>query len=397
MKTLIPFLLAFAISLTVCAQDAHFSQFYANRIYLNPAYAGFDPGTTLTLNYRDQWFGVPDGDISTFANSYRTFNATANFQIPCFLQLEDINSGVAFSVFRDEAGRAPLVTQGSSVGFSHEIPLTRPNNKNRFDLRLGFQSGFMQRSLRSNFLIYSDQLDPVWGLQGNEPLTLDLQSRWFPVINAGVMIRGFSRKRKAKKKSLSQGFPYTIGASFSNVNQPNESLLGVGGEVTLPMRFTFHLGFAFEAVSLRGVQAPMVVAPQFRWDRQSELNLQTLGAYVFTKAYYGGLFFQYNLAPGNPDGTLGGSIRSAGNTRTLILNAGLDIRSMLDNGVPWRKRKSGLILGLAYDINLSGLNSATTLGVFELNLRVNFWDNKRRNCGELGKFEYFDGKCPVRF
>ncbi|HKK66993.1 MAG TPA: type IX secretion system membrane protein PorP/SprF, partial [Bacteroidales bacterium] len=37
------------------AQDAHFSQFYANPLYLNPAFAGSDKCPRVNLNYRNQW------------------------------------------------------------------------------------------------------------------------------------------------------------------------------------------------------------------------------------------------------------------------------------------------------------------------------------------------------
>ena len=48
------------------AQDATFTQFYANRTYINPAYAGADLGLRFNFNYRNLWTAVP-GDFSTFS------------------------------------------------------------------------------------------------------------------------------------------------------------------------------------------------------------------------------------------------------------------------------------------------------------------------------------------
>ena len=380
------------------AQDAHFSQFYANRVYLNAAYAGFDPGTTVTINYRNQWFGIPDGDLSSFSDGYRTFNATADIQLPCFFELEDVNVGTAFSVFRDEAGEAPLMTQGFSLAFSYEQPIIRPykgtakaTSLRRLDFRVGAQLGYMQKRLDGNFFLYSDQLDPVAGII-DLPMSLNLMSNWFPTLNAGFMIRGYSSRSK-QNSTL-----FTVGINFSNVNEPNESLRGVGVDFQMPRRTTLHAGLTKQVTSMRGVKAPLYLSPQFRWDIQAgnQLNLQTVGAYMLSKAFYTGIFYQYNF-PGpktNSGNVINGFARS---TSTLILNAGMDMKMFLDFNKPWRKRSSGIVFGLAYDINISGLDASRTLGVMEINLSMNLNNSKNKECGEFGKFELYNGKCPVRF
>lgn len=382
-------------SLNLSAQDPYFSQFYANRVFLNPAYAGFDPGSTVTVNYRDQWFGVPDGDIKTIADSYRTYSVTGEIQKPCFLQSEDMNFGLAMSAFRDEAGGAPLVTHGFGLSLSHEQSLIRRPRRGRLerlDMRFGVQTSMMQKSLKGNYFIYSDQLDPVVGLL-DDPSVLSLRSKLYPNLNVGVMLRGYHKVSKHKSTL------FTMGLNFANVNQPNETLRDAAGTVRLPRRTTLHLGFTKMITRYRGTVSPLYLAPQFRWDRQagSKLNLHTLGAYLLSKGYYSGLFFQYNFPnePPKPNTFNGGFITR--NTSTLIVNAGVDLRSVFDNGVPWRKRESGIVLGFTYDINLSGLTSDNTLGVIELNLRMNFEKKRKKNCGEIGKFELYDGGCPVRF
>ena len=50
------------------AQDAAFSQFFANPIYLNPAMAGSNICPRLSLNYRNQWPGI--------GKTYVTYSAT---------------------------------------------------------------------------------------------------------------------------------------------------------------------------------------------------------------------------------------------------------------------------------------------------------------------------------
>ena len=40
------------------AQDVGFSQFYANPLYLNPAFAGSQVAPRISLTYRAQWPGL---------------------------------------------------------------------------------------------------------------------------------------------------------------------------------------------------------------------------------------------------------------------------------------------------------------------------------------------------
>jgi type IX secretion system PorP/SprF family membrane protein len=390
MKTIYSLSFLLFISHYLTAQDPHFSQFFANRVYLNAAYAGFDEGTTVNVNYRNQWFGVPDGDIGAFGSSFATYNITLESQISCFMGLES-RSGVAISFFNDEAGEAPLRTLGGSFGYSYEQPLIRKSKSKlkRLDLRGGFNLGVMQKSLKGDMFVYSSQLDPVWGLQGQDYSILDLRSGWFTNLSAGFMFRGYVKNKS--KETL-----FTAGFNFANVNTPTESLREVGDEITLPMRMTFHAGSTHKIVIYKGVRSPTYISPQFRWDVYPglKLNLQTAGFFLFSKAYYLGGFFQYNFPNSNNlEGSSGGALVK--NTSTIIFNAGVDLRTLLDTGNTFSKRESGVVLGFTYDVNLTGLNSTNTLGAIELNLNINFGQGKKRGCGTSGKFELYDGKCPA--
>jgi type IX secretion system PorP/SprF family membrane protein len=405
MKLLYSLTIMIILPFILSGQDPYFSQFYASRVYLNPAYAGFDPAGSVELSYRDQWFGVPDGDITTYEDSYRTYLISTGWQIPCIWELDELNFGVGLTAFQDEAGNSPLETTGFSFAFSNEVQLGNTLNRRkskrnlqRLDLRAGAQISMMQKRLDGNYFIYSSQLDPVGGLNGNLPSSLDLRSNWFMNINAGIMLRGYIKKSKYNDQL------FTIGMSFNNVNEPNESLQGGAGDFKLSARTTLHAGFTQKITQFKGTKQPIYLAPQFRWDRQASgnLNLYTLGAYILSKGVYTGLFIQgntrhYSAPP--PNAVLEGNFLSK-NTTTMILNFGVDLKTALTRGQTWSRRPDGIILGLSYDVGLSGLSQENTLGVFELHLRVAVGKDKRRApyCGaELGRFELYDGACPVRF
>ncbi|MEY3927192.1 MAG: hypothetical protein RJA97_199, partial [Bacteroidota bacterium] len=50
------------------AQDPHFTQYYANPLYLNPAFAGVKQCPRVTTNYRNQYPSL--GVYQTFSASY---------------------------------------------------------------------------------------------------------------------------------------------------------------------------------------------------------------------------------------------------------------------------------------------------------------------------------------
>ena len=52
---LIHIIVMLVLSFSVKAQDIEFSQFYANRLYLNPALAGSEFAPVASISYRNQW------------------------------------------------------------------------------------------------------------------------------------------------------------------------------------------------------------------------------------------------------------------------------------------------------------------------------------------------------
>ena len=71
---LLTFVMLVLILSSVDAQDPAFSQFYANKLYLNPAFAGSQEGLTLSTAYRNQWSYVPGG--------FNTYAVSADIQEP---------------------------------------------------------------------------------------------------------------------------------------------------------------------------------------------------------------------------------------------------------------------------------------------------------------------------
>ena len=72
------------------AQDAYFSQFFMNPVYLNPAYAGSMKVPRAGVQYRDQWPG--------FNKAYTTYFASFDAYLPA------IKSGIGLLAYNDLQG-----------------------------------------------------------------------------------------------------------------------------------------------------------------------------------------------------------------------------------------------------------------------------------------------------
>lgn len=117
-------------------QDAHFSQFYANPMYLAPSFAGSTHGFRANLNIRDQWPKVP--------GVFRTYSFSSDYF------LSKYNSGIGLLVVSDNAGNGKMVTTKVGAAYSYKVKI----NKN-FYFQPGLSAYYNSRTMR-NDLNFSD-------------------------------------------------------------------------------------------------------------------------------------------------------------------------------------------------------------------------------------------------
>jgi type IX secretion system PorP/SprF family membrane protein len=89
------------------AQDAEFSQFYANPLYLNPALAGADICKRAILNYRNQW--------PNMTSQYISYNASYDQYAP------KLHGGIGVLMNLDDAGGGILRTFQASLMYSYTL------------------------------------------------------------------------------------------------------------------------------------------------------------------------------------------------------------------------------------------------------------------------------------
>ncbi|MBC8343001.1 MAG: PorP/SprF family type IX secretion system membrane protein, partial [Bacteroidetes bacterium] len=192
-------------------QDPHFTQFYANPVYLNPAMAGSAMQHRIISNYRNQWPSIA-GSYVTYASSYDGF-------------YEEISGGLGVQVMYDKAGEGDLSTTAASFMYSYHLSVSR-----KFAIKAGIQAQLLQKSIDFSRLSWFDMIEPRSGFvrQTTEVLPEKgiFKSRAVTDFSAGLL--GFTEK-------------FYIGVAMHHINEPNLSFYS-SNKSYIPRRFTAHVG-----------------------------------------------------------------------------------------------------------------------------------------------------------
>lgn len=232
-------------------QDNHYSQFYANKLYLNPAFAGSDICPRVILSFRDQWPGLAGEFVSYSATYDQTFS----------------NTGIGFIFNGDDAGNGILKTNNFNLVFSPKVKLDH-----NWTLSFALSAGVVQKYLNHEKLLFPNQVTPI-GIN-NEPqeITSDI-NRITPDISSGALL--YSNNLYA-------------GYSVHHILQPNNILLGPEG--VLYRRHTVHAGMNF--LTKGKGRNKTVVSPQVIFQKQGPHQELNLGMYVKQNILTGGIWYR---------------------------------------------------------------------------------------------------------
>ena len=240
------------IWLNLQAQDPQFTQFYANPLYLNPAFAGTARCPRIAMNYRNQWPNL-SGTYVTYAASYDQ-------------HIDAISGGLGIRVMQDDQARGTLKTTNVSLIYSYLLPVTR-----EFSIKIGLEAGFFQKALDKSKLTFGDMIDARRGFVWNTNEYIPLTNKSGLDFGAGIL--GFSKR-------------YFIGAAVHHITQPDESLLGPTSK--LPMKITGHAG-AIIALEKGG---DSYISPNVLFMQQQNFTQLNLGLYFKRGSLVAGLWYR---------------------------------------------------------------------------------------------------------
>lgn len=260
-KKLLIALLVLLCAGTSQAQDVGYSQFYANPLYLNPAFAGSGIGPRYILNYRNQWPSLP-GNFVTYAASFDQYFSA-------------INGGLGIQVLSDHIGDNNFQHNQVAIMYSNNLALN-----NKWVLKTGFQYMFAQRSLNWQGLIFPDEIDARLGvLPGTTAESLPLQS----VTNANM--HDFSAGAILFSENFYGGF------AVHHLTQPNQSLIPPG-VVPWNIRTTLHAGANFEVVRATRNRPGTTLSPNIITMFQGPATQVNIGTYISRGPIVGGLWYR---------------------------------------------------------------------------------------------------------
>jgi type IX secretion system PorP/SprF family membrane protein len=234
------------------AQDPEFTQFYANPLYLNPAFAGTARCPRICLNYRNQWPGIT-GTFVTYSASYDQ-------------HIDGISGGVGFLFTNDRAGQATINTTNISGIYSYQLNITR-----EFSMKVGLQATYAQKSVDWSKLNFGDMIDPRRGFVYNTTEVPNVTSRTNVDFSAGLL--GYSRR-------------YFFGFAVHHITEPDEGFLG---QSKLPMKYTGHAG---AVIPIGGRYGDSGISPNILYQKQGDFQQLNLGIYFNKGPLVGGAWYR---------------------------------------------------------------------------------------------------------
>jgi type IX secretion system PorP/SprF family membrane protein len=316
----------FIIIILICvqyvrAQHFQFSQFYAVPMHLNPAFTGANVCSRVSVNYRNQWSGIP-GEFTTY-------------QLSVDHTMRRFKGGLGFQLLRDQAGIGGLTTTQANLMYSYETKLSKGTMG-----RGGISLGNAQRKIDYTHLVMGDQLARGGDVTSIEDFTVKRVNYWD--VGAGVLV--FTRSM-------------WFGLSAAHLNKPNQSLMG--GSSPLPPEIKLHGGYKFIFSESGGTNKRIPdnnsVTFAFNYKKQAKFNQTDIGLY-YSKSllvfgvWYRGLPF-YKPVPGY-----------ANNDAAVFLF-----------GINIEKYK----IGYSYDMTISKLTNVSSKGTHEVSMSYQFCSQKK--------------------
>jgi type IX secretion system PorP/SprF family membrane protein len=311
-------LILFTINSTkITAQDIHFTQFFANKLYLAPSFAGSTLQNRFYSNYRIQWPGLP--------KSYTTYCASFDHYFHNF------NSGLGMLFARDIAGVGRYGTTLVGLQYSYDFQIN-----DEWHIRPGIQFGYIQRAIDYSKLVLPYQITDEGEIIDPNSTVIFPDKNNMGAFDAASSIIVYSRNLWG-------------GVSVDHLLQPNLSIMAE--EDLVPIKTSVFGGATLirKGRLLKPIDETLSVA--FIFKNQADYRQLDMGVYWSKSPLVFGLWYR-GIPPFNSD---------RGDMFAFLV------------GVKTQR----LSIGYSYDFTISNIIDKTA-GAHEISLSIEFTKYKKR-------------------
>ncbi len=243
-------------TLIMHAQDAHFSQFYASPLTLNPALTGnFNGFYRISGIYRNQEPGLAQNNPV-----FSTPSVSADLSLLKNL-IKNGALGVGLVFLNDQQNGKTFNSNEIMVSVAYNMTL---GPKVKFQLGAGLQGGVATTKIDFAKLQFDDGFDQNLNYtQSSEALATKAKAKG--LFNAGIFT----------KYDFYKGMRVYVGYSFNNASHYKEDyILNSSSQFNIPFRHTIHGGFEFE------IGNKVVLIPGVLYQNQAKANETNFGLNV---------------------------------------------------------------------------------------------------------------------
>ncbi|MDX5442415.1 MAG: PorP/SprF family type IX secretion system membrane protein [Hymenobacteraceae bacterium] len=297
------FTLVLALIAGICfkttAQDVHFSQQYAARLQINPAFAGISSDYSITAGHRNQW--------PSLRGSFTTSYLSADYRF------KEQKSAVGLVASADESGNAGLTRLQVGGIYAYHTDLS-----DFVTVSAAVQAMYGSQRIDFSSLVFGDQLSD------NGFVNASTQERdIFDPVNYASFATGavvYTRQ-------------FWLSVAAAHLNQPD---LGFASGSRLPTRITINTGYRFYISSYFAENRiyEFSVIPSITYTRQGIFNKTEIGLYTnYTPLTFGLVYRGISFT------------NSFASDHAIAAIAGINLEKIR--------------LAYSYDIGLSGITAKT--------------------------------------
>jgi type IX secretion system PorP/SprF family membrane protein len=247
-------LLSFIIFTDSFGQDPTFSQFYANKLYLAPSFAGATEEYRFALNYRNQWPAIP-GVFHTYSISFE--RAMPNF-----------NSGVGILATHDVAGQGNLSTTNIGLLYSYDFNINR-----EWHVRPGVNFKFHYLGLDIYKLIFNSQITG----SGTSPSVTPPPFENVADVDFATSVLVYNERIWG-------------GLTLDHLLTPKISFYGEDG--TIPVKFNMFGGVQLLKKTRLRVKIQEVLSIAMNFQKQGKFYQSDLGMYYYKDPLVFGMWYR---------------------------------------------------------------------------------------------------------